>query len=248
MPDGGRLAGRRALVTGGSSGIGLAVAELFVIEGAQVVIASRDAVRGGEAASATAGIEYVQADISDLESVEHLVAAAREQMGGGVDILVNNAGAFPVGPVNEPNESDYQLAFDVNVKGPYLLTALIAQQMIDEERPGKIVNITTMAASVGIPGIGIYSASKAALASLTQTWAAELGPQGINVNAVAPGPVMTPMTMGIQEAQDEFAGKSPARRKGTSADIASAVLFLASDESSYVHGEQLMVDGGYVAV
>lgn len=242
-----RLQGAKALVTGGSSGIGSAVVDAFVREGARVVVVARDVNRGAAVASAHEGaVTFLCADVADVDSLPEVVEQASDAI-GPIDVLVNNAGSFRVGPLTEPDEDVFRESFDVNVKGPYFLTALVARGMV-ERGAGKVVNVSTMAASVGVPGIGVYSASKAALVSLTQTWAAELGPHGINVNAVAPGPVPTPMTAGIGAAQDEFASVSPARRKGRPEDIAAAILFLASKEADYIHGEHLMVDGGYVAV
>jgi NAD(P)-dependent dehydrogenase (short-subunit alcohol dehydrogenase family) len=242
-----RLAGKGALITGGSSGIGAATADAFAGEGAKVVVLGRDAQRGSAAVAGRAEtVSFVRGDVTDVESLPALVEEATRLI-GQIDILVNNAGSFRVGPLSEPDAELFDDCFAVNVKGPYFLTALVARQMV-ERGAGKVVNVSTMAASVGVPGIGVYSASKAALVSLTQTWAAELGPLGVNVNAVAPGPVPTPMTVDIAEAQDEFASASPARRKGRPEDIAAAILFLASSEADYIHGEQLMVDGGYVAV
>lgn len=242
-----RLAGKMALITGGSSGIGRATVEAFVREGASVVVAARDPERGSALVSEIDGdVTFVRADVSEVGELPRLVDSALDAM-GAIDILVNNAGSFRTGPLTEPDEEVFRESFDVNVKGPYFLTALVAQPML-ARGSGKVVNVSTMAASVGVPGIGIYSASKAALVSLTQTWAAELGPHGINVNAVAPGPVPTPMTEGIAEAQDQFASILPARRKGRPEDIASAIVFLSSSEADYIHGEHLMVDGGYVAI
>lgn len=242
-----RLQGSKALITGGSSGIGSATVEAFVREGARVAVLARDPSRGAAIASAHGGaVTFVCADVSDVGSLPEALAHTTDAI-GPIDVLVNNAGSFRVGPLTEPDEEVFRESFEVNVKGPYFLTGLVARGMI-ERGSGKVVNVSTMAASVGVPGIGIYSASKAALVSLTQTWAAELGPHGINVNAVAPGPVPTPMTADIAEAQDQFASVSPARRKGRPEDIAAAILFLASKEADYIHGEHLMVDGGYVAV
>jgi NAD(P)-dependent dehydrogenase (short-subunit alcohol dehydrogenase family) len=243
----GRLDGRRALITGGSSGIGAAAVAAFVREGATVVAAARDPQRGRAIEERHPGtVTFVQSDVSDPSAVASLVVRSVEVL-GGIDILVNNAGAFPVGTLDQPDEEGFDLAFAVNVKGPYFLTAAAGRLMVAQGY-GKVINISTMAASVGVPGIGVYSASKAALVSLTQTWAAELGPLGVNVNAIGPGPIPTPMTADIQDAQDEFASRLPARRKGTPEDIAGAILFLASAEAAYIHGEHLMVDGGYVAV
>jgi NAD(P)-dependent dehydrogenase (short-subunit alcohol dehydrogenase family) len=241
-----RLEGKRALVTGGSSGIGRAISEAFVREGAEVVIASRDSAKGGTVAIKVGATAHLACDLAAPDQIERMAGEAAQIL-GRIDILVNNAGASPFGSLLEPDLDTFREAFDTNVKGPYLLTGLVAKEMADRGA-GKVVSVTTMTTAVGVPGVGAYSASKAALASLTQTWAAELGPRGVNVNAVAPGPIPTPMTAAINDAQEEFASHSPAGRRGRPEDIANAVLFLASDEADYIHGVELMVDGGYVIV
>jgi NAD(P)-dependent dehydrogenase (short-subunit alcohol dehydrogenase family) len=241
-----RLDGKGALVTGGSSGIGRSISEAFIREGAEVVIVSRNSDKGRAVAIEIGATAHLSCDLTAVDQIERLASDATEIL-GGIDILINNAGASPFGSLLEPDLDTFREAFDANVKGPYLLTGLVAKEMADRGS-GKVVSITTMTTAVGVPGVGAYSASKAALASLTKTWADELGPHGVNVNAVAPGPIPTPMTAAIEVAQEEFASHSPAGRRGRPEDIANAVLFLASDEADYVHGVELMVDGGYVIV
>src|SRR5579871_3813686 len=188
------LTGKRALVTGGSSGIGRAAAEALAREGAHVLVTGRNEERGAEVVAAieAAGgeAEFVRADLASAEEARALAERA-----GDVDILVNNAGVFPAGPTHELPESAFDETFAVNVKAPFFLTAAIAPQMA-ARGGGAIVNVTTMVAEFGMAGLSAYGASKAAIALLTKAWAAEYGPLGVRVNAVSPGPTMTPGTGG----------------------------------------------------
>ena len=180
------LAYKSALITGGTAGIGLACARLMAQEGASVIITGRNAERGEAAAAGIDGsVRFVQADLSDLESVTSLV-----QQAGIVDILVNNAASFPAALTVDQELALFEKTFNTNVRGTHLLAAALAPGMLDRGH-GSIINVTTMAASKGIPGAGAYSASKAAVESLTRTWAAEFGSRGIRVNSVAPGPTKT---------------------------------------------------------
>jgi NAD(P)-dependent dehydrogenase (short-subunit alcohol dehydrogenase family) len=180
------LSGQRALVTGGTSGIGRATAEALAREGARVLISGRSEARGAEVVGAIeAGggeAEFVRADLESPDDVRALAERA-----AGVDILVNNAGVFPVGATHELSEATFDETFAVNVKAPFLLTAAIAPKMV-ARGGGTIINVTTMAAEFGMPGLSAYGASKAALALLTKAWAAEYGPKAVRVNAVSPGP------------------------------------------------------------
>ncbi len=180
-----------ALVTGSTSGIGSVTASLLAAEGYDVVVSGRDADRGqavvDRIVSAGGRARFVAADLDDLDSVRQLAESA-----GDVDVLVNNAGVFPGAPLVSQDVASYEQSFDVNVRAPYFLTAALVPAMI-ARGSGSIVNVSTMAASVGMPGLSTYGATKAALESLTRTWAAELGGSGIRVNAVAPGPTATDM-------------------------------------------------------
>jgi NAD(P)-dependent dehydrogenase (short-subunit alcohol dehydrogenase family) len=245
------LKGKTALVTGGNSGIGRAVAVALAGRGAHVVLAGRDADRGEQAVAtirvAAGTADFVKADLGDEASARALARQAEELGGGHVDILVNSAGIFPFGPTHDTAEDDFDRVFAVNVKAPFFLVAELAPKMAARGH-GAIVNVTTMVAEFGMPNMALYGSSKAALVLLTKSWAAEYGPSGVRVNAVSPGPTRTEGTAVMGEALDQLASAAPAGRPGLPEEIASAVVYLASDEASFVHGALLPVDGGRVAV
>jgi NAD(P)-dependent dehydrogenase (short-subunit alcohol dehydrogenase family) len=233
-----------ALITGGTAGIGLECARLFAQEGACVIISGRDKRRGEQAAAAIgAGVRFVQADMADIESVKALV-----QQCGNVDIVVNNAASFPAALTVDQDPAPFGSMFDTNVRGAYFLVAGLVPGMIERGR-GSIVNITTMAAFKGIPGASGYSASKAALESLTRTWAAEFGSCGVRVNSVAPGPTRTEGVAAEWGDTNEDLGRAlPLGRTAHPSEIAEAVLFLASQRASFVTGSTLHADGGGAAI
>jgi NAD(P)-dependent dehydrogenase (short-subunit alcohol dehydrogenase family) len=237
------LMNQTALITGGTAGIGLACAELLAAEGASVIITGRDDRRGKAAAERVDGdVRFIAADISDIESVRSLI----EQV-GHVDILVNNAAAFPAALTVDQNVESFEKTFDTNVRGTYFLAAGLAPHMLARGR-GSIVNVTTMVASKGVAGASAYSASKAAVESLTRTWAAEFGPHGVRVNSVAPGPTKTE---GVEaewgDTNEELGRALPLGRTADPREIAEAVLFLASPRSSFITGSTLHADGGGAA-
>jgi NAD(P)-dependent dehydrogenase (short-subunit alcohol dehydrogenase family) len=238
------LAYKNALITGGTAGIGLACARLMAHEGASVVITGRDAERGKAAAAGIDGsVRFVRADLSDIESVKSFV-----QQAGDIDILVNNAASFPAALTVDQDLGSFQNTFDTNVRGSYFLTAALVPGML-ERGHGSIINVTTMVASKGVPGAGAYSASKAAVESLTRTWAAEFGKQGVRVNSVAPGPTRTEgVAAEWGETNEELGRALPLGRTAHAAEIAEAVLFLASPRSSFITGSTLHADGGGAAV
>jgi NAD(P)-dependent dehydrogenase (short-subunit alcohol dehydrogenase family) len=238
------LAYKNALITGGTAGIGLACARLMCREGASVIITGRDPERGEAAAASIDGsVRFVQADLADVESVRSLVEQA-----GDIDILVNNAASFPAALTVDAALDVFEKTFDTNVRGAYFLAAGLVPGMLQREH-GSIVNVTTMVANKGVPGAGAYSASKAAVESLTRTWAAEFGSRQVRVNSVAPGPTKTE---GVQaewgETNEELGRALPLGRTAEPEEIAQAVLFLASPRSTFITGSVLHVDGGGTAV
>jgi NAD(P)-dependent dehydrogenase (short-subunit alcohol dehydrogenase family) len=245
-----RLQGKTALVTGATSGIGQAIAHAFAREGAQVVVTGRDEQRGQAAVeairSAGGSATFVRADLTSKPAIDRLARQATETL-GHIDILVNNAGIFPFGPTTQTDETTFDTVVTTNMKGPFYLTAALAPQMV-ERGSGKIINITTMVAHVGMPGMALYGATKAALTLLTKSWATEFGPSGVNVNAIAPGPTRTPGTDGMGEGLDQLAQTLPAGRVARPAEIAEAAVYLASEEANFVHGATLPVDGGRIAI
>jgi NAD(P)-dependent dehydrogenase (short-subunit alcohol dehydrogenase family) len=240
------LQGKTALITGGTSGIGRAVAERLASDGAEVIISGRDEVRGREVVEAieAAGSKarFIAADLATFEDVRRLAEATSH-----VDVLVNNAGVALGGPTDRTTEEAFDVTFDVNVKAPFFLIAAIAPRMATKGA-GSIINISTMAATIGMNGLAAYGASKAAVESLTKAWTAEYAAQGVRVNTVAPGPTRTPASAAMGEMFDVLASSTPAGHGATPDEIAAAVSFLASDDASFVYGAILPADGGRVAV
>ncbi|MGV9246185.1 SDR family NAD(P)-dependent oxidoreductase [Streptomyces sp. NPDC003710] len=245
------LSGRVALVTGATSGIGAATAELLAERGAHVLVAGRNPARGE---SVVAGIrdrggkaDFVAADLGEPESVRQLAGEAVGLGGGSVDILVNNAGIFPFSQTEQTTHGDMDAVYGLNVMAPYQLVAALAPAMAERGR-GAIVNVSTVAAARGFAGLGLYGSSKAALDLLTKAWAAEFGPRGVRINGVAPGPTRTEGTAGMGDDLDALAADAPAGRPAEPREIAEAIAYLASDAASYVQGAVLPVDGGLTAV
>jgi NAD(P)-dependent dehydrogenase (short-subunit alcohol dehydrogenase family) len=240
------LQDKTVLVTGGTSGIGRATAERFGAANAQVVVSGRDEARGREVVAAIedAGgrARFIAAELDGPDAAERLAEAV-----GPVDVLVNNAGIFPFGPTHETAAAEVKDVFDVNVVAPFRLVASFAPGMASRGG-GAVINVSTMVARVGMAGMAAYGASKAALELLTKSWAAEYGPQGVRVNAVAPGPTRTPGTAGMGDALDELASALPLGRPADADEIATTIVFLASDDATYVNGAILAVDGGRTAV
>jgi NAD(P)-dependent dehydrogenase (short-subunit alcohol dehydrogenase family) len=244
------LKGKTALVTGSTSGIGRATAIALAARGAHVLIVGRneqrakDVVAEIEDAGGTATFRLTT--LVDLPSALDLAVWATQAGDGHVDILVNNAGVALLGPSESATEAGFEETFSLNVKVPFFLVATLAPAMA-ERGWGAIVNVSTMVASFGQPGMAMYGASRAALELLTKAWAAEYGSRGVRVNAVAPGPTRTPMNEGFGDMADQIAALAPAGRQGEPEELAAAIVFLASDDASFVHGVTIPVDGGRVA-
>ncbi|GAA3840077.1 SDR family oxidoreductase [Streptomyces coacervatus] len=242
------LSNKRALVTGATGGIGSEAARLLAAQGAEVVVSGRDAGRGEATVrsitDAGGRARFVAADLTDLASLRRLADAA-----GEVDILVNNAAIFPGAPTVDQDVDTFDTALAANVRAPYFLTAALAPAMV-AKGAGSIVNVSTMAARIGMPGLSVYSATKAALESLTRTWAAEFSPAGVRVNAVAPGPTRTDMVLDTvgEEGAEQFAKTTLLGRLATPREIAEVILFLATDRSAYLTGATVAADAGRTAV
>lgn len=244
----GRLTGKVAVITGGNSGIGLAVARRFVTEGARVALFGRDETTLDAAVAELGdGAIGVVGDVQNHEDLDRLYHDVRAAY-GSIDLLFVNAGVASVRPIEDVDEAHFDHLFGVNVKGAYF-TVQKALPLLNDG--GAIVLNTSIANQTGNPSMSVYSATKAALRSLARTFSAELVDRGIRVNAVSPGPIETPIfdRMGLPEEAKEamaasFAERVPLKRFGSAEEIASAVLFLSSPESSFVLGHELVVDGG----
>jgi NAD(P)-dependent dehydrogenase (short-subunit alcohol dehydrogenase family) len=249
----GRLTGKIAVVTGGTSGIGAATVRLFASEGARVVIVARR-TGPGEELVAELGPERVKFLAGDV-GMEATATAAIDvaEKWGGVDILVNNAAMDWTSRIVETSEADARRVLQTNFIGAFLMQREAGRKMLLRRR-GSIVNVTSRNASVGVPTMAIYAAAKGALLALTRVAAVEWAVDGVRVNAVAPGLTQTPLVRKwIEEQHDplEFAKDIaltiPQRRLADPIDVANAILFLSSDESLHITGTSLAVDGGYTA-
>jgi len=247
-----RLAGRTALVTGSTGGLGVASATALAAEGAFVIISGRDKQRGDKVVAdiRTMGgqADFVAADIGAGEAeIRRLAEQATTAAGGRIDILVNNAALLMMPkPTADIDERELQDAFAVNVFAPFLLTGLLAPAMA-ERGSGAIVNIGSNTGLRGSAGSAVYSGNKAILHSFTKSWADEYGPSGVRVNAVAPGPISTERAKEFAEHVAPMLASIPSRRMTTPEEVAASVVFMASDDAANIHGAILSVDGGWAA-
>jgi NAD(P)-dependent dehydrogenase (short-subunit alcohol dehydrogenase family) len=236
--------GTVALVTGATSGIGRAVALKLASDGFTVIVHGRDSSRGAEVTEAIESsggrARFVGADLSDPARFGDFIEEV-----GDVDVLVNNAGTAWFGPTSDLDLATYDQLFDANVRSAYFLVAALAPKMV-ARGGGSIVNVGSMAGQIGLAGGAAYSATKAALASFTRSWAAEYSPAGVRVNTIAPGPVYTAVQ---PSEQTEALGTTTIFGRAAQADeIAEVVAFLASAKASYVTGAIYAADGGRTAV
>lgn len=243
-----RLKDKVALITGGANGIGFATAERFLEEGAKVVIADFDEDQGRLAErelQAKGDINYVFVDVADEKSVEQLVQATIK-LYRKIDILINNAGVLADARLQNMDLASFERVYEVNVKGVFNCTQAVASLMMERGK-GKIINTSSVSGIYGNFGQTNYAASKAAIVGMTKTWAKELGPKGINVNAVAPGFTATEMVEKMPEkVVSQIKRQIPLQTIAQPRDIANAYLFLATEEARYIHGHVLHVDGGIV--
>ncbi|TMU88139.1 3-oxoacyl-ACP reductase FabG [Bacillus sp. BHET2] len=243
-----RLVGKVALITGAANGIGYAAAETFVKEGCHVALVDFNQDAGEEKAQqlnkmGTGKATFFQGDVADRSSVDSFVKEVKEHF-GKIDILINNAGITRDGMVHKLSQEDFQKVLDVNLTGVFNCTQSVLPHLIENGK-GKIINTSSVSGVYGNVGQTNYAATKAAVVGMTKTWAKELGKKGINVNAVAPGFTETSMVAEVPEKViDQMKAMIPLGRLGKPDDIAKAYLYLASDDSDYVNGTVLHVDGG----
>jgi NAD(P)-dependent dehydrogenase (short-subunit alcohol dehydrogenase family) len=251
-----RLENKTALVTGATSNIGRAIAIAFAAEGAHVVVSGRSQERGAEVLEeirdAGGRADFVVAHLGgSARASSDLAAEAARVLGGRIDVLVNNAGIYPGPSTAATDEATFDEVYAVNVKAPFFLTAAIAPAMA-EHGGGAIINLGSWIARLGIPIGSLYSSTKGAMETLTKAWAAEFGPAGVRVNAISPGVIRTPFP-DESNSPDEHPAETmmrgtPAGGSGTPDAIAHAAVYLASEESAFVHGTVIDVDGGRVSV
>lgn len=241
--------GRVVLVTGGASGIGAATARAFSAAGASIAIGDLDLAAATGLAKELPSAEGFQIDVTDRTAAESFVAAVRKRF-GRLDVLVNSAGIREIVPVLDLDPAEWHRVLEINLSGTFHVSQIFARAMRDDGRGGSIVNISSSAGLMGVPNRAAYVAAKHGIVGLTREMAMELGPLGIRVNAVAPGSVRTPLTeryFSDPELVDRLNRSHPLGRVAVPEEIASVILFLASEAASFVTGAILPVDGGYTA-
>ncbi|ADP79298.1 SDR family NAD(P)-dependent oxidoreductase [Pseudofrankia inefficax] len=247
-----RLAGRTALVTGSTRGIGRGIALAYAAEGAQVLVTGRGTAAGekvvAEITETGGAATFLAGDLRDGAGVAALARDALAVAGGRVDILVNNAAALVGGrPTVETDDALIDTVLATNIKAPLLLAAALVPAMLDHGA-GVIVNVGSINGLIGMNGAALYGASKSALHSLTTSWSAEWGRRGIRVNTVAPGPTETEWNEGLRDFLTELTATAPDGRLARTAEVAAVAVFLASDDAAHVHGATIPVDGGLTAI
>jgi glucose 1-dehydrogenase len=250
-PATGRLLGRKALVTGSSKGIGHAIAVRLAQEGADVVVNYNSDPSGAEAALSEIRAlgrngASIKADLGNVADVQRLVTESRDAL-GGLDVLVNNAGIEKHAPFWDVTERDFDAVLDVNLKGVFFATQAFVRQCVATNRPGKVINISSVHEELAFPNFAAYCASKGGVRMLTRTLAVELGPVGVTINSIAPGAVETPINSKLLNDPVKLTsllGQIPLGRLGQPADVAGLAVFLASSDSDYVTGATYFVDGG----
>jgi NAD(P)-dependent dehydrogenase (short-subunit alcohol dehydrogenase family) len=248
----GRLTGKTALITGGTTGIGLATAKLFLQEGARVAIIGQDAQRVAAAAQALGeGAIALQADVSSAFDMTGVAARLKAEF-GKLDVVFANAGIAQPMPFSDVNDANIDSQIDVNFKG---VIYTIQSMLPILNNPASIVLTSTTMIEQGVAGMSVYAATKAAVRSLARTLSAEFAPRGVRVNVISPGLIETPIygklglpPQAVQEWATQLMTKVPASRFGQADEVAKAVLFMASDDSSYMLGENLLFDGGMATI
>ncbi|MGM7724199.1 3-oxoacyl-[acyl-carrier-protein] reductase [Metabacillus sp. Hm71] len=243
-----KLAEKVALITGGARGIGKETARKFLQEGAKVVICDRDR-SAGMAALEELGeknqVKFFEVDVTNTPQIEEMVQSTIDSC-GRIDILINNAGITIDGFLTKMNEGDWEKVIAVNLSGVFKFTKAVIPVMM-EQGSGVIINASSVVGLYGNIGQTNYAATKAGVIGLTKSWAKEFGPKGIRVNAIAPGFIETDMTSSVpKKVLDFMKEKTPLKKLGKPEDIASAYLFLASEDANYINGAVLSVDGGLV--
>jgi 3-oxoacyl-[acyl-carrier protein] reductase len=242
------LAGKKALVTGATGGIGQAIVQALLVQGAEVAISGTSAEKLAALHSTLRGkIVALPCRLDDAEAVAALVPQAEEAL-GGLDVLVNNAGITRDGLAMRMKDEDWQAVLDINLGSAFRLSRAVLRGMM-KQRSGRIINITSVVGVMGNAGQANYCAAKAGLIGMSKALAAEVASRGITVNCVAPGFIKTPMTDALDEKQSErITANIPAGRFGLPEDIAAGVAFLASDAASYITGQTLHINGGLLMV